>query len=93
MGAHRCGHADRAIRVLIVLENRDERSPHGKAGSVQRVHEVRLAAGAAIRILVMLSIGNRQLGADGKASEPRTQALYHTSKALLAQPELFLPLI
>jgi hypothetical protein len=45
-----------------------------------------MAAGAAIRILVVISFGNRQMKSGGKASEARTPGLYHTfSRAVGAE--------
>src|SRR5262245_66572665 len=39
----RLGDDDRAVLLLVVLDNRDERAADGEAGAVQRVDELRLA--------------------------------------------------
>ena len=45
-GRSAAGIDDRAVLLLIVLENRDQRAADGEARSVQRVHELRLAGAA-----------------------------------------------
>ena len=42
-GCKRGRHIDAAIGALVVLEHRDQRPADGKAGAVERVHQLRLA--------------------------------------------------
>ena len=42
-GRSASGIDDRAVLLLVVLEDRDQRAADGEAGAVQRVHELRLA--------------------------------------------------
>src|SRR4029453_3333022 len=43
VGLQRGGNADAAVRALIVLHDRDQRSADGHAGAVQGVHQLGLA--------------------------------------------------
>ena len=43
-GRSASGIDDRAVLLLVVLEDRDQRAADGEAGAVQRVHELGLAA-------------------------------------------------
>ena len=46
-GRSASGIDHRAVRLLIVLEDGDQRAADGQAGAVQRVHELGLAASPA----------------------------------------------
>src|SRR5512134_3659879 len=42
IGLQRLRHADRAVRLLVILQHRDQGAPDRNARAVQRMHEARL---------------------------------------------------